>query len=196
MQMQLHLSDYSMSEEEPSTLEVEEFPQEKLPEDKTISTEETLHQVESAPYQHNITSSYLKSFSNESSSSDATQASRSTEITVEYSSTHEVLSGGVEYDDDDDEENDAFGFFSCPKSPFLEPLISIGGKLTLDSVKIDCSDFLDCAWTSATCRVSVLMNVIKIVTMHRAILTIFALKQTVLSKQLTLTPDQYVHVNY
>ncbi|XP_060776005.1 interleukin-12 receptor subunit beta-2 [Neoarius graeffei] len=147
MQVQLHLSDYSMSEEEPSTLEVEEFPQEKLLEDKTVSTEETLQQAESQPYQHNITSSYLKSFSNESSGSDATQASRSTEITMEYSSTHEVLSGGVEEEEDydDDEENNVFDFFPCPKSPFLEPLISIGGKLTLDSVKIDCSDFLDCA---------------------------------------------------
>ncbi|MCJ8729794.1 hypothetical protein PDJAM_G00110580 [Pangasius djambal] len=149
MKLQLHLSDSSMSEEEPNTVEVEEFSQEKLPEE-TISTEETLHsvnlQAESAPYQHNITSSYLKSFSNESSSSDATQASRSTDITVDYISTHGVMSGGEEEDEDDgDEEQEAFDFFPCPKSPFLEPLISIGGKLTLDSVKIDCSDFLDCA---------------------------------------------------
>ncbi|XP_026788927.3 interleukin-12 receptor subunit beta-2 [Pangasianodon hypophthalmus] len=149
MKLQLHLSDSSMSEEEPYTVEVEEFPQEKLPEE-TISTEETLHsvnlQAESAPYQHNITSSYLKSFSNESSSSDATHASRSTDITVDYISTHGVMSGGEEEDEDDgDEEHEAFDFFPCPKSPFLEPLISIGGKLTLDSVKIDCSDFLDCA---------------------------------------------------
>ncbi|XP_053492611.1 interleukin-12 receptor subunit beta-2 [Ictalurus furcatus] len=149
MKLQLHLSDSSMSEEEPNTVEVEEFPQEKLPEDEPVSTEETLHPVnpqdESTPYQHNITSSYLKSFSNESSSSDATQASRSTDITVDYISTHGVMSGGEDDDDDGDEEHEAFDFFPCPKSPFLEPLISFGGKLTLDSVKIDCSDFLDCA---------------------------------------------------
>lgn len=150
MKLQLHLSDSSMSDEEPNTVEVEEFPQEKLPEDEIISTEEALHpgnlQAESAPYQHNITSSYLKSFSNESSSSDATQASRNTDITVDYISTHGVMSGGEEEDDDDgEEEHEAFAFFPCPKSPFLEPLISVGGKLTLDSVKIDCSDFLDCA---------------------------------------------------
>lgn len=166
MKLQLHLSDSSMSEEEPNTVEVEEFPQEKLPEDETISTEETLHQAnlqaESTPYQRNITSSYLKSFSNESSSSDATQASRSTDNTVDYISTHGVISGGEEEEDNDgDEEHEAFDFFPCPKSPFLEPLISIGGKLTLDSVRIDCSDFLDCAWTS------VLMNVKKSVRIHR-----------------------------
>ncbi|KAM9482537.1 interleukin-12 receptor subunit beta-2 isoform 2-T2 [Clarias gariepinus] len=155
MKLQLHLSDWSMSEKEPDTVEVEEFPH--CPEDETVSPEETLLPVqsESAPYQHNIPSSYLKSFSNESSSSDATQASRSTGITVDYISTHGAISGGEEEDNEDEEEEeeedgdeeDKFGFkfFPCPKSPFLDPLISIGGKLTLDSVKIDCSDFLDCA---------------------------------------------------
>ncbi|KAG7326233.1 hypothetical protein KOW79_009634 [Hemibagrus wyckioides] len=150
MQLHLHLSDSSMSEEEPNTVEVEEFPQEKLPEDETISAEETLHPVhlpaESAPYQPSITSSYLKSFSNDSSSSDATQASRSTDITVDYISTHGVISGGEEDEEEDvdgDEEHKAFPFFPCPKSPFLEPLLINGGKLTLDSVKIDCSDFLE-----------------------------------------------------
>ncbi|KAK3556611.1 hypothetical protein QTP70_010806 [Hemibagrus guttatus] len=150
MKLQLNLSDSSMSEEEPNMVEVEEFPQEKLNEDKTISTEETLHPVhlpaESAPYQPGITSSYLKSFSNDSSSSDATQASRSTDITVDYISTHGVISGGEEEEEEDvdgDEEHEAFPFFPCPKSPFLEPLLINGGKLTLDSVKIDCSDFLE-----------------------------------------------------
>lgn len=148
MKLQLHLSDSSMSEEEPNTVEVEEFPQEKLPKDETISTEETLHPVhllaESAPYQPSIISSYLKSFSNDSSSSDATQASRSTDITVGYISTHGVISGGEEDEEEDfdgDEEHKAFPFFS--KSPFLEPLLINGGTLTLDSVKIDCSDFLE-----------------------------------------------------
>lgn len=159
MKLQLHLSDSSMSEEEPNTVEVEEFPQEKLPGDERIGPEGTLRpvslQADSRPYQHNTVSSYLKSFSNESGGSDATQASRSTDITVDYISTHGVMSGGEEkeeqddHDDDDyddgDEEHEVFDFFPCPKNPFLEPLISFGGKLTLDSVKIDCSDFLDCA---------------------------------------------------
>ncbi|KAF7711852.1 interleukin-12 receptor subunit beta-2 isoform X2 [Silurus meridionalis] len=157
MKLQLHLSDSSMSEEEPNTVEVEEFPQETFSKGETVSTEETLHpgklQAESSPYHTNIPSSYLKSFSNESSSSDTTQASRSTDITVDYISTHGVTSGQEDEDEDDDvyecddggeSEHKAFEFFPCPKSPFLQPLISIGGKLTLDSVKIDCSDLLDC----------------------------------------------------
>lgn len=148
MKLQLHLSDSSMSEEEPNTVEVEEFPQEESSEDEVIPTEETLHadnpQAQTTPYQQTITSSYLKSLSNDSSSSDATQASRSTDITVDYISTHGATSGGEE-DDHDEMEHDEFNFFPCPKSPISFPLISIGGKLTLDSVKIDCSDFLDCA---------------------------------------------------
>ncbi|XP_060723494.1 interleukin-12 receptor subunit beta-2 [Tachysurus vachellii] len=150
MKLQLNLSDSSMSEEEPNTLEVEEFPQEKLAEDETISTEETQHpgklQAESVPYQPIITSSYLKSFSNDSSSSDATQASRGTDITVDYISTHGEFSGGEEEEEEEDvdEEHKTFEFFPCPKSPFLGPLLTNGGKLTLDSVKIDCSDFLEC----------------------------------------------------
>ncbi|TSL22042.1 Interleukin-12 receptor subunit beta-2 [Bagarius yarrelli] len=151
MKLQLYLSDSSINEEEPNMVEVEEFSQETLPEDKPISNEETLHlvdtQAESAPYQHKIISSYLKSFSNESSSSDATQASRSTDISVDYISTHKVISGEEEEEEEDsdgDEDHETFEFFPCHRSPFLEPLITDGGLLTLDSVKIDCSDFLDC----------------------------------------------------
>uniref|UniRef100_W5KW27 Interleukin 12 receptor, beta 2a n=1 Tax=Astyanax mexicanus TaxID=7994 RepID=W5KW27_ASTMX len=113
MKLQLYLSDSSMSEEEPDTVEVQELPQEKF-------------------------NSYLKSLSHESGSSDTTQASRGTDMTVDYISSHGVLSG-----DEDEEEVDDENFFPCPTSPFLSPLMSIGGKLTLDTVKIDCSDFLD-----------------------------------------------------
>ncbi|XP_062853151.1 interleukin-12 receptor subunit beta-2 [Trichomycterus rosablanca] len=149
MKLHLHLNDSTISEEEPDTVEVQEFPQEELLLAEIPPANETLHsekqqvqqlRVPSASYQSNITSPYLKSFSHESSSSDATQASRGTDITVDYISTH----GAMSEEDDNEEEMEVFGFFPCPQSPFLEPLMSVGGKLTLDSVKIDCSDFLDC----------------------------------------------------
>ncbi|XP_076870906.1 interleukin-12 receptor subunit beta-2 [Brachyhypopomus gauderio] len=141
--LQLHLSDSSVSEEEPDTIEVQEVPQEKLLQGETLPATGDLNLQEQelcaspAPHQSNIISSYLKSYSQESSFSNTT---RSTDITVDYISTHEVMSE----DDDNDEEVEAMGFFPCPQSPFLEPLISFGGKLRLDAVKIDCSDFLDC----------------------------------------------------
>ncbi|XP_026854616.2 interleukin-12 receptor subunit beta-2 [Electrophorus electricus] len=152
MNLQLHLSDSSLSEEEPDTVEVQEVPQEKLLQNETIPATGALNSVRdldlqdrelcapAAPYQSNITSSYLKSFSHESSFSNATQ---STDITVDYISTHAVISG-EEDNDEEVETMEVLGFFPCPQSPFLEPLISIGGKLTLDTVKIDCSNFLDC----------------------------------------------------
>ncbi|XP_007258415.3 interleukin-12 receptor subunit beta-2 [Astyanax mexicanus] len=156
MKLQLYLSDSSMSEEEPDTVEVQELPQEKfkqenIPKDGTYHSvsnlsvqeqeleqeQEQKHHIPSSLYQATTTSSYLKSLSHESGSSDTTQASRGTDMTVDYISSHGVLSG------DEDEEVDDENFFPCPTSPFLSPLMSIGGKLTLDTVKIDCSDFLD-----------------------------------------------------
>lgn len=155
MKLQLYRSDSSMSEEEPDTVEVQEVAREKLLPGETVPTDgaqhsgsklnilEQEHRIPPSSYQPTTSSSYLKSFSHESTSSDATQASRSTDITVDYISTH-----GEEEEEDEEEENiDMMDFFPCPTSPFLDPLVSIGGKLTLDTVKIDCSDFLDITWT-------------------------------------------------
>ncbi|KAL7832692.1 hypothetical protein SRHO_G00297100 [Serrasalmus rhombeus] len=150
MKLQLYLSDSSMSEEEPDTVEVQELPQEKLLQGETVPIDGACpsvsnfevqaqeHHIPSSPYQPITTSSYLKSLSN---SSDTTQASRNTDITVDYISTHGVLSGE---EDDEEEEMDMMGFFPCPTSPFLDPLMPTGGKLTLDIVKIDCSDLNLC----------------------------------------------------
>ncbi|XP_050969127.1 interleukin-12 receptor subunit beta-2 [Labeo rohita] len=87
---------------------------------------------------------YIKSFSQESSSSDATQITRITDITEDYISTHGAISGGEEEDEEEETGLDEFEFFPSTHSPFLEPLVLSGGKLTLDVVKIDCSEFLDC----------------------------------------------------
>ncbi|XP_059426915.1 interleukin-12 receptor subunit beta-2-like [Carassius carassius] len=95
--------------------------------------------VEEVPYPAICT--YIKSFSQESSSSDATQVTRITDMTEDYISTHGAISGGEE--EDEEEEETGFEFFPSMHSPFLEPLVLTGGKLTLDAVKIDCSEFLD-----------------------------------------------------
>ncbi|KAJ8392587.1 hypothetical protein AAFF_G00074650 [Aldrovandia affinis] len=100
-------------------------------------------------YPGKLTSSYIKSFSHESESSEETQESRSTDVTVDYISSHGLLAEGIEVAaEDDDDCPDESNLFSCPLSPFLEPKFSCGGKLTLDAVKIDCS-FLDWTQTSS-----------------------------------------------
>ncbi|XP_016335822.1 interleukin-12 receptor subunit beta-2-like [Sinocyclocheilus anshuiensis] len=98
-------------------------------------------EVEEVPYPSICT--YIKSFSQESSSSDATQITRITDMTEDYISTHGAISGGEE-EDEEETGLDEFEFFPSTHIPFLEPLVLTGGKLTLDAVKIDCSEFLDC----------------------------------------------------
>lgn len=98
-------------------------------------------EVEEVPYPSICT--YIKSFSQESSSSDATQITRITDMTEDYISTQGAISGGEE-EDEEEMGLDEFEFFPSTHTPFLEPLVLTGGKLTLDVVKIDCSEFLDC----------------------------------------------------
>ncbi|KTG47911.1 hypothetical protein cypCar_00001743 [Cyprinus carpio] len=106
--------------------------------DSSVNEEPYNVDVEEVPYPSICT--YIKSFSQESSSSDATQITRITDMTEDYISTHGAISGGEE---EDEEEETGFEFFPSTHSPFLEPLVLTGGKLTLDAVKIDCSEFLD-----------------------------------------------------
>ncbi|XP_016431571.1 interleukin-12 receptor subunit beta-2-like [Sinocyclocheilus rhinocerous] len=111
--------------------------------DSSVNEEPDNVEVEEVPYPPICT--YIISFSQESSSSDATQITRITDITEDYISTHGAISGGEEEDEYEEERSlDEFEFFPSTHSPFLEPLVLTGGKLTLDVVKIDCSEFLDC----------------------------------------------------
>uniref|UniRef100_A0A671T0H6 Interleukin-12 receptor subunit beta-2-like n=1 Tax=Sinocyclocheilus anshuiensis TaxID=1608454 RepID=A0A671T0H6_9TELE len=112
--------------------------------DSSVNEEPDNVEVEEVPYPRICT--YIKSFSQESSSSDATQITRITDITEDYISTHGAISGGEEEDEYEEEERslNEFELFPSTHSPFLEPLVLTGGKLTLDVVKIDCSEFLDC----------------------------------------------------
>ncbi|XP_030646996.1 interleukin-12 receptor subunit beta-2-like [Chanos chanos] len=165
--LQLYLSDSSMSEEEPETVEVQEVP--KLPPEVsdapsyptstlsppsddtegfrvTIQPNLSPELLTPSPYSAKAAPcTYLKSFSQESGTSDNTQESRNTDITVDYISSHCVLSDAEEEIDEEDDKDciNRFGFFPSLQSPFLGPLVNCGGKLTLDTVKIDCSDFLD-----------------------------------------------------
>ncbi|KAF4112282.1 interleukin-12 receptor subunit beta-2 isoform X2 [Onychostoma macrolepis] len=110
--------------------------------DSSMNEEPDNVEVEEVPYPSICT--YIKSFSQESSSSDATQITRITDMTEDYISTHGAISGGEEEDEEEEMGLDEFEFFPSTHSPFLEPLVLTGGKLTLDVVKIDCSEFLDC----------------------------------------------------
>ncbi|XP_051987123.1 interleukin-12 receptor subunit beta-2-like [Xyrauchen texanus] len=112
--------------------------------DSSMSEEPDTVDVEEVPNPSSSTCTYIKSFSQESSSSDTTQITRSSDIMDDYICTHGEISGGEEEDEEGEEMLDEFGFFPCTPSPFLEPLFPCGGKLTLDIVKIDCSEFLDC----------------------------------------------------
>ncbi|ROL44469.1 Interleukin-12 receptor subunit beta-2 [Anabarilius grahami] len=112
--------------------------------DPSVSEDPENVEVEEVPYP-SFPCTYIKSFSQESSSSDATQSTRTTDYTDDYISTHGAISGGEEEEDEEEEAClDEFEFFPSTHSPFLEPLVLTGGKLTLDAVKIDCSEFLDC----------------------------------------------------
>lgn len=84
---------------------------------------------------------YIKSFSHDSDSSDNTQTSLDTNITVDYISSHGP--GNIDEEDQEDEYEEEFvrmmDFFPS-HNIFKEPL-EFGRKLTLDAVKIDCIDF-------------------------------------------------------
>ncbi|XP_067315993.1 interleukin-12 receptor subunit beta-2 [Pseudorasbora parva] len=113
--------------------------------DSSMSEEPENVVVEEVPAYPSFNCTYIKSLSQESSASDSTQITRTTDYTEDYISTHGAISGGEEEEDEEEGTGlDEFEFFPSTHSPFLEPLVLPGGKLTLDVVKIDCSEFLDC----------------------------------------------------
>ncbi|XP_037530217.1 interleukin-12 receptor subunit beta-2 [Nematolebias whitei] len=82
---------------------------------------------------------YIKSFSHDSDSSNHTENSLDTNTTVGYISLHG--SGNLDTSHQEEEEEHFFPSLSL----FTEPL-ELRGKLTLDAVKIDCSDFFQNAY--------------------------------------------------
>lgn len=147
MDLQLPLSNHSMTEEEDeptlSLLDVQEMP--KMTSDtftptavspllrpQTSLSPDT--EPPSLPYP-----AYIKSFSQDSSSSEYTLTSADTNMTIDYIATHEPEIMDEEAQEEEEEEFvEMPGFFS--RHIFEDPLV-FGGKLTLDAVKIDCSEF-------------------------------------------------------
>ncbi|XP_010863998.2 interleukin-12 receptor subunit beta-2 [Esox lucius] len=149
--LQLYVSESSISEEdEPETVEVQELPEESWCSGNPAQPTEISRAAEGAshlipPQLSPVTdpsatayfqNSYLQSFSQESGSSGQTQDTQGTDINVDYISTHLLVREEV-----DEDEQECFGemvFFPCLP---LDHLVPVQGKLTLDSVRIDCSGF-------------------------------------------------------
>ncbi|XP_070689061.1 interleukin-12 receptor subunit beta-2 [Pempheris klunzingeri] len=147
LQLQPCNPNVTKEEEEPILVNVEELPERSgdicAPTD--VSSQQLPPQTSSshtdpAALVYPLTT-YIKSLSQDSDSSDHTQASLDTNTTVDYISSHGLES--MDKDEEDQEEDREFvgmlGFLPS-HNIVMEPL-GFGGKLTLDSVKIGCNDF-------------------------------------------------------
>ncbi|TKS74770.1 Interleukin-12 receptor subunit beta-2 [Collichthys lucidus] len=140
LQLQHSNSTVTEEEEEPILVDVEELPKQSSdphapPDDSSQSPPQTSPSPMSTLLYPALTT-YIKSYSHDSDSSDQTQTSLDT--TIDYISSHGM--GNLDEEDQEDEEEftGMLGFF--PSNIVLDSL-SFGGKLTLDAVKIDCNDF-------------------------------------------------------
>ncbi|XP_028260511.1 interleukin-12 receptor subunit beta-2 [Parambassis ranga] len=144
LQLQLSNSTVTEEEEEPILVDVEELPGQNTASSKPTNVSSLLLHPQTclSPDTQPATplyppTTYIKSFSHDSDSSDHTQTSLDTNTTVEYISSH-ALDLSDEEDAEVEEESVDIHFFPSHNT-FKEPL-EFGGKLTLDAVKIDCSD--------------------------------------------------------
>ncbi|KAK5870005.1 hypothetical protein PBY51_024672 [Eleginops maclovinus] len=129
LQLQLSNSSVAEEEEEPILVDVEE-----LPRQTSLSPESEPATILYPP------TTYIKSFSHDSDSYDLRQTSLDTNSTIDYISSHGPgIMSEEDQEDEDEEEEEMLGFFPS-HNIFLEPL-ELGGKLTLNAVKIDCGDF-------------------------------------------------------
>lgn len=141
LQLQQSNSSVTTEEEEPILVEVEELPKQssgvssQLPPQTGPSPA-----TEPATLLYPLTT-YIKSFSHDSDSSDHTQTSLDTNTTGDYISSHGP--GNMDEEDQEEEEDEEFaemlGFF--PSHNIVIGPLGFGGKLTLDAVKIDCNGF-------------------------------------------------------
>lgn len=144
LQLQLSNSTVTEEEEEPILVDVEELPRQNNASSKSTNVSSLLLHPQTClgPDTQPATplyppTTYIKSFSHDSDSSDHTQTSLDMNTTVEYISSH-ALDLSDEEDPEVEEESVDVHFFPSHNT-FIEPL-EFGGKLTLDAVKIDCSD--------------------------------------------------------
>ncbi|XP_036971810.1 interleukin-12 receptor subunit beta-2 [Acanthopagrus latus] len=144
LQLQPSNSTITEEEEEPILVDVEELPKQSTDTHRPTDVSSQLPPLailspstEPASLLYPLTT-YLKSFSHDSDSSDHTQTSLDTSTTVDYISSH----GQENIDEEEDEEEpfeDMLGFF--PTHSIVIDQLAFGGKLTLDAVKIGGSDF-------------------------------------------------------
>ncbi|KAI3368932.1 hypothetical protein L3Q82_025903 [Scortum barcoo] len=149
LQLQLSNSTVNEGEEEPILVDVEELPRQSS--DTQTPADVTPHLHPQTSLSHSMEpvtplyppTTYIKSFSHDSDSSDHTQTSMDTNTTAYYISSHGLGTMDEEDFQEDEEEDGEFvnklGFFPSDNI-FTEPL-DFGGKLTLDAVKINCNDF-------------------------------------------------------
>ena len=142
MKLQLQPSNSSVTdEEEPILVDVEELPKQSVdirsPADVPSQLPPQTSLTEAAALLYPQTT-YIKSFSHDSDSSDHTETSLDT--TIDYISSH-----ALEHMDEEDQEEDEdepfaemLGFF--PSHNIGIDSLQFGKKLTLDTVRIDCSD--------------------------------------------------------
>ncbi|XP_034532587.1 interleukin-12 receptor subunit beta-2 [Notolabrus celidotus] len=139
MKLQLPENAYSVTaeEEEPILVDVEELPKKSSdicsPSDDSshLSSETSLSPLtEQTTLPYPLTT-YIKSLSHDSDSSEHTNTSMDTNSTVDYISSHGP-------GDMDEEFPEMVGFFPS-HNIFIEPM-ECGGKLTLDAVKFNCTD--------------------------------------------------------
>uniref|UniRef100_A0A3Q1GX05 Interleukin 12 receptor, beta 2a n=1 Tax=Acanthochromis polyacanthus TaxID=80966 RepID=A0A3Q1GX05_9TELE len=142
-------SSASTEEEEPILVDVEELPKQSSAVSMQTNVSSPLPpQTDLNPGTDPATllyplTTYIKSFSHDSDSSDQTQTSLDTNSTVDYISSHGPGNLGEEDEEEEEEEFADMNFFPS-HNIFLDSL-EFGGKLTLDAVKIDCSDFFQSA---------------------------------------------------
>lgn len=149
LQLQLSSSSGMEEEEEPILVDVEELPRQS---DQTsalkIISSQLRHETSLSPDAEPATllyplTTYIKSLSQDSDSSDLTHTSMDTSTTVDYISSHgpgDLDEEGEDEEEEEDEEEFVGTNFFTSQNIFAEPL-AFGGKLTLDAVKIDCSNF-------------------------------------------------------
>lgn len=141
MKQQLHMSISSVTaEEDPILVEVEELPQQSCDARGSCSQHPSPARLSPTCRPDVLLyprSTYIKSFSHDSSSSK--QTSLDTNTTVDYISAHEPEPEEDEAEEEDDEFPEMIGFF--PSHDFVTEPLQFGGKLTLDTVKINCGEF-------------------------------------------------------
>ncbi|KAM3620479.1 uncharacterized protein V6R79_024118 [Siganus canaliculatus] len=131
-------------EEEPILVDVEELPKPTGTSHKTPDvSSRLLPQISQGPLTEPATllyplTTYIKSFSHDSDSSDHTQTSLDTNTTAGYISSQGNMEEYQEEEEEEEEFVEMLDFF--PSHNIFMDSLQIGGKLTLDAVKIDCND--------------------------------------------------------